>query len=116
MIQRILIVIATACLMNSGHAHAHAMLESTSPANNAILSVAPKTIQLNFGHPTRLAMLKLLKGQESIPLTIDNGQSAKAFSVPLPALTSGKYVVTWSTLSDDGHAMKGSIMFTVTGK
>ncbi|MFZ6674486.1 copper resistance CopC family protein [Undibacterium sp. Xuan67W] len=116
MIQRILIVIATFCLMNSGQVHAHAMLERSSPANNAVLSAAPRTIDLSFGHPTKLVMLKLLKGQEVIPLLTDNGQSAKTFSVALPALTSGKYLATWSTLSGDGHAMKGSITFTITGK
>ena len=116
MMKHLWMVITTVCLIHAGQATAHAMLENTSPANNAVLSTAPKAIQLNFGHPTKLVMLKLLKGQETIPLSLERGQSAKNFSVTLPELTSGKYLATWSTLSDDGHPMKGNISFTITGK
>jgi methionine-rich copper-binding protein CopC len=36
--------------------------------------------------------------------------------VPLPPLAAGKYQVQWSALSpDDGHVVKGSYSFTITG-
>ncbi|MFZ6772380.1 copper resistance CopC family protein [Undibacterium sp. SXout7W] len=116
MMKHIWMVMVIFCAMHSGQATAHAMLENTSPANNVVLSTAPKAIHLNFAHPTKLVMLKLQNGQDAIPLKVESGQSAKNFAVVLPALTSGKYLATWSTLSDDGHPMKGSISFTITGK
>lgn len=116
MFKRMLSVAGILCTLFIGQAHAHAMLESSSPANNAVLATAHKNFSLTFGHPTKLVMLKLDKGEEVIPLRVDSEHSAKGFFIPLPPLGPGKYAATWSTLSDDGHPMKGTITFTVTGK
>jgi methionine-rich copper-binding protein CopC len=104
------------CLFISA-AQGHVMLEQSSPANGAVLNAAPKSIDLTFGHATKLVMLKLVKGVEVVPLRVDgSAQEAKTFSIPLPALTSGQYQATWSTLSADGHPMKGKFSFTLLGK
>ena len=98
----------------AGHAVAHAMLERSTPANHAVLGTAPKTIDLKFGHATKLTKLKLLSVGQEIPLTVDLAAPASTtFSLPLPALKPGIYKVKWSTLSGDGHAMTGSLSFTV---
>jgi methionine-rich copper-binding protein CopC len=98
-------------------AQGHVMLERSSPANGAVLNESPKSIDLTFGHATKLVMLKLLKGAEVVPLHVDgSAPEAKVFSIPLPALTSGQYQATWSSLSADGHPMKGKFSFTLSGK
>ena len=108
-------MIASFCLF-SGVAYGHAMLENSSPANHAVLNVAPKSIDLTFGHPTKLVALKLVKGSDSIPLTIDTSAPAsKTFSIALPALVPGQYQASWSTIALDGHPMKGILSFTVSG-
>lgn len=100
-----------------GMAQGHAMLANSNPANNAVLSAPPKTIDLIFGHPTKLVTLKLTKGYDVIPLNVGApAAESKTFSVALPVLEPGQYQVTWSTLSADGHPMKGVIAFTVSGK
>jgi methionine-rich copper-binding protein CopC len=116
-IKRFLLVTSTASLLIAGQAYGHAMLKNSSPANNAVLSVAPKSIDLTFGHPTKLVMLKLLKDKDVIPVTVDTSAAdSKTFSIPIPALTQGQYQATWSTLSADGHPMKGVISFTISEK
>jgi methionine-rich copper-binding protein CopC len=103
-------------LLVAGSTLAHAMLESSSPANHATLSTAPKAIDLVFGHPTRLTKLKLLNAGQEIPVTIDpSAPASSTFSIPLPALKPGSYQVKWGTLSGDGHVMTGSLSFTVSG-
>ena len=115
--KRLLLVGSTiASLLFAGHALAHAMLESSSPANHAVLNAAPKTINLEFGHPTKLTKLKLLSSGQETPLTVDlSAPASTTFSLPLPALKPGTYQVKWSTLSADGHAMTGSLSFTLSG-
>ena len=91
------------------------MLESSAPVNHAVLSTAPKTITLVFGHSTKLTQLKLLGDGKEIPVTTDPAApSAKTFSIPLPALKPAVYQVKWSALANDGHAMTGSLDFTVS--
>jgi methionine-rich copper-binding protein CopC len=116
-IKRLLLATSVAGVLIVGQAYGHAMLEHSTPDNNAVLSVAPKSIDLSFGHPTKLVMLKLLKGKDIIPITVDTSAAdSKTFSIPLPPLTPGQYQVTWSSLSADGHPMKGVIAFTISGK
>ena len=115
--KRFLLIASTTSLLLAGQAYGHAMLEHSSPENNAVLNVTPKSIDLTFGHPTKLVLFKLMKGKDVVPVTVDTTAAAsKTFSIPLPVLTSGQYQATWSTLSADGHPMKGVISFTITGK
>jgi methionine-rich copper-binding protein CopC len=108
------------CLISftfSSQVLAHAMLKSSLPQNQAILSSSPKTIDLKFGHETKLTSIKLSNSKENIPIKIDrNASASNSFSVPVPTLTPDIYKVKWATLSSDGHAMTGSFTFTVKGK
>jgi len=111
-----LLSVGIACSMILGSAHGHATLEHSTPANNEVLRTAPKSIDLTFGHPTKLVMIKLTKGTDNMLINFTPASTASTtFSIPLPVLTSGKYLATWSTLSDDGHPMKGAITFTIVG-
>jgi methionine-rich copper-binding protein CopC len=106
-----------ASLLLSGQAMAHAMLEKTVPTNNSTIATAPKFIDLKFGHPTILTKLKVLRGEEEIPVKFVSGTATnKNFSVPVPELKPGAYQVKWASLSGDGHAMSGSFKFTILGK
>jgi methionine-rich copper-binding protein CopC len=96
---------------------AHAMLKSSLPQNQAMLSSSPKTIDLKFGHETKLTSIKLSNSKENIPIKIDpNASASTSFSVPVPTLIPEVYKVKWGTLSSDGHAMSGSFTFTIKGK
>ena len=95
---------------------AHAALESSSPANKALLNTAPKTLELKFGHPTKLTKLKLSSGEQDIPVTLDTAApAAKNYTIALPELKPGAYQVKWGSLSADGHAVTGDFTFTISG-
>jgi methionine-rich copper-binding protein CopC len=114
-IKLFLIAASTAIALNMSAAYGHVMLEGSTPANNAVLGVAPKSIDLVFGHPTKLVMLKLMRGKDSVPVTVDaSAADSKTFSIALPTLSPGHYLATWSTLSPDGHPMKGTLSFTIS--
>jgi methionine-rich copper-binding protein CopC len=40
---------------------------------------------------------------------------AASFTIPLPTLTPGAYMISWRTMSHDGHVMPGAVHFTVAG-
>jgi methionine-rich copper-binding protein CopC len=108
------------CLISftfSSQVLAHAMLKSTLPQNQAILGSSPKTIDLKFGHETKLTSIKLSNSKENIPIKIDrNASESNSFSVSVPTLGPDIYKVKWATLSSDGHAMTGNFTFTIKGK
>jgi len=106
-----------AALLLAGPADAHAKLRSAVPAADAELAAAPQTLTLTFNENVRLAVLTLSTAGKDIPLTLDrNAAAAPQVSVPLPPLAAGKYQVQWSALSpDDGHVVKGSYWFTISG-
>ena len=101
----------------AGPAFGHAKLRSTLPAADAQLQVAPKSLTLNFNEDALLAVLTLTVDGKNIPVTVDRrAPAAPQVTVPLPALSVGKYQVRWSALSpDDGHVSKGTFSFAILG-
>lgn len=106
---------AVAAIILAGSAFGHARLRSTTPAADAELHVAPKTLTLTFSEEARLAVLTLSVGGKEIPVTVDRNAPASAqVTVALPALAAGKYRVQWSALSPgDGHVTKGAFSFAI---
>jgi len=99
----------------ASQSHAHAHLHSTKPANHSTLSTAPTTVSLEFEEAVQLTALAIQKGdataQKIAPLP---AEPSKTFTLPLPAIGSGHYVVTWRAVSDDRHVMSGKLDFTVS--
>jgi copper resistance protein C len=108
---------AVAAIILAGSAFGHARLRSTTPAADAELQVAPKTLTLTFNEEARLAVLTLSVGGKEIPVTVDrNAPAAAQVTVALPPLAAGKYLVQWSALSPaDGHVTKGAFSFAIVG-
>jgi methionine-rich copper-binding protein CopC len=110
-----------ACLALAGllplAALAHAKLLSTMPATGEQLAVAPKQLTLQFNETVQIGVLKLSADGKDIPLELDHGAAAASkVTVALPALAPATYRVQWSALTvDDGHVVKGSFSFVVTG-
>src|SRR6202167_6100054 len=117
MVRPWLLAVTVAGMILTGQVFAHAKLQSSIPAADARLQVAPKSLTLNFNESVRLAVLTLTAGGKDIPVTVDrNAPAAPQVSVALPALAVGQYVVQWSALSvDDGHVSKGTFAFAVVG-
>ena len=99
-------------------AQAHAKLESSSPKANAVVTPAPKEVRLQFNEPLEIAFSKVkvmdAKGAEVAPLKADlDKANPKVMVAALPALHAGPYRVQWTTLTRDGHKVKGEFSFQV---
>jgi copper transport protein len=98
---------------------AHAFLQSSDPAANAVLPAAPSTVTLRFTEPLEPSYSRAQLFDESgaqIPdarTTI--GPEPATITVEMPqGLGNGTYSLLWRTLSTaDGHTAQGYLPFTI---
>jgi methionine-rich copper-binding protein CopC len=96
-------------------AEAHAHLHSSMPANGSVVTAAPSEVVLDFSEAARLTAAWIQKsGGAKQKLERLPEQSAAKVAVPLPALTPGRYELSWRALSADGHIVPGHIRFTIS--
>jgi len=103
----------------AGTASAHAQLESSDPAAQSVLLIAPTQVVLHFGEPVTVdaGSLRVL-GPDG--RRIDNGGThhlegdsrAIASTLP-PRLPKGTYVVAWRVISADAHPVHGAFVYSV---
>lgn len=111
------IVAAAGCVVGPP-ALAHTKLESSMPQANAVVAAAPTQVRLQFSDPLELPFSKVKlvddKGSVVAPsaLAVDRA-NPKALVATVPALRSGAYRVQWSTVTRDGHKVKGEFSFRV---
>jgi len=101
-------------------AHAHAALQQSTPAANAVVA-SPSQIDLVFNETLipRASRLKLLMkhGSSAMPVEnftteiVNNGKTLRA-KLPKP-LAAGAYRVEYRAVGGDNHPMTGSFSFTV---
>jgi methionine-rich copper-binding protein CopC len=110
-----LVAFVLGSMIAAGPCGAHAKLQSSSPAANAQLNEAPKTLTLKFNESAQLAVLKLVSEGKEIALPVDKtAPPSQSFNLPLPALAPGKYTVQWTAVAaDDGHVTKGTFAFSI---
>ena len=98
-------------------ASAHAVLESSSPADNATLSVAPITIKLTFNENVTLQPQPFkVTGRDGTEWRVGKPTiTDKTVSVPVtPAGPAQAYTITYKIISDDGDNQTGTLHFTLT--
>jgi methionine-rich copper-binding protein CopC len=112
-----LIAIATAVLAFTSvttPAYAHSQLETASPAINAELKIAPKSVTLVFNEPVVVAArgVQLLdaKGKQ---LAASGAVNAAVVKFTIPKLKAGRYVLRWRVVSADSHVIVASYAFAV---
>ena len=117
MLKKMVLTLAMCCTIAASPCLAHAKLKSSMPADNASLTAPPKALTLTFSEAAQLAVLKLTSNGKEIPVTVDkSAKASQEFTLALPVLAPGKYLVQWSAVAaDDGHVTKGSFAFSVTG-
>lgn len=98
---------------------AHSVATLRLPAPDARLSVPPKRIVIEFNEAIEAAFseIKVSDGNGSSVAEGKGGTlcQQKSCKLELPALVPGKYKVSYSVLSVDGHVVKSDYVFTVTG-
>jgi methionine-rich copper-binding protein CopC len=96
-------------------AHAHTRLEKAIPADNAVLSEAPRELALEFSKVARVTAVTLQRAGEEQVIKVGTLPKALAtkHTIPLTALRPGKYLVNWRVVSADNHVLSGKLRFTL---
>jgi methionine-rich copper-binding protein CopC len=106
--------VAAFFLLWAGLTNAHTQLSSSVPADQAVVDSAPAELSLTFSEPVRLTAVSVASDVDRQALEVTVSEPATAFTIALPRLASGAYVVEWRALSADTHVMSGEIRFTVS--
>jgi copper resistance protein C len=108
---------ASLALLSSTSAFAHASITNSSIANGGTVATAPSTYGVTFSAPVRLAnvMLTTSAGQ-NVPMSYRGPATPTAqFSIPMPRLAAGSYVMSFRAMGADGHVMAPQTRFTIGG-
>jgi methionine-rich copper-binding protein CopC len=105
-------------LLLAGVAAAHTHLLRSAPADGSVATAAPKQLQLGFSEAAILTALSIRKDGESAPVALApvSRQPAATFTIDLPPLAAGRYLVKWRALSGDHHLASGSFSFSVQAR
>jgi copper resistance protein C len=116
-----LFTIAVLLVFGSMPAFAHAELNTTSPAADAILQSAPPEVAIEFSEAVEPKFSKI-QVQDSKGLRVDKGDVHAAptnpnrLTVGLAPLQPGTYKVTWRITSTDTHKTSGSFSFKIAAQ
>jgi copper transport protein len=96
---------------------AHAELRRTTPADGAVLQVAPAEVVLEFNEPVRPvpgANRVLDSRGRQVDGGVEQDGSGRRVVLALPAgLADDVYTTVWRVISADGHPVGGAFVFTV---
>jgi copper transport protein len=115
-VRRLLVVaVAAVALAAPARALAHATLVSTTPANGAVLTHAPRAVTVLFDDTVRVAGGNAAVANDTNASVLDGKAVAhgRVLTIPLKPLRDGAYSVRWAIVSDDGHTEKGVLAFAV---
>jgi copper transport protein len=98
-------------------ASAHAILVSSTPANDAIVDKAPKSVVLRFNEPVESAFGSV-RVYNSQAKRVDNDRAARPDEKTVEVrigrrLADGTYTATWRVVSADSHPVSGAFVFHV---
>ncbi|WP_246801101.1 copper resistance CopC/CopD family protein [Bradyrhizobium genosp. L] len=94
-------------------AHAHAVLIGAEPADGSVLKQAPKTLVLRFNEAVAPTAVSLLDAKGK-PRDVAVKAIDQSVLVTLPAdLPEGTQVVSYRIVSQDGHPVAGSLLFSI---
>ncbi|MGH9245560.1 MAG: copper resistance CopC/CopD family protein [Acidimicrobiales bacterium] len=108
--------LTVALAMTASPAAAHAVLESSSPSDQARLDTPPSEVVLVFNEPLS-ATPGAVRVFDAEARRADRGELVVVdgtVTVPLrPELANGPFVVTWRVVSADSHTVRGAFTFTI---
>jgi methionine-rich copper-binding protein CopC len=106
----------TFALLFPALAHAHAILEDSTPPVGGSVPAGSVDLQLRFNSRidrarSRLTLSRPDKSRDVVPIAPDSPPDIIAAHIDT---TPGAYVLRWQVLAVDGHITRGDIPFTVT--
>jgi copper transport protein len=101
-------------LAHTSEACAHASLVKASPADGAVVPLAPPVLSLTFNEPVSPLVIHLIApdGEQIPPRAVFAENNTIAVTVPAN-LQRGTHVLSWRVISADGHPVGGSLMFSI---
>jgi len=113
---RLLATLVTLLILvgTSTGASAHAALISVEPASGSMLASAPKAVELRFNEAGTPGAIQLIDGAGRARDDVHVTTSGEGISVAMPAdLPRGTAVVSYRVISQDGHPVAGSVIFSI---
>jgi copper transport protein len=111
------IAVVLAALAAAPSTFAHATLQQSSPAGNAIVRESPPTVTLQFSEAVETAFGSIRVydcGGERVDSGKVDRPSESSVAVNLDRkLPAGTYTVTWRVISADSHPVAGAFVFSV---
>lgn len=104
--------------LSAGTAWAHNTLETTDPADGAVLAAAPAEITWTFTKevPLETMTVTLIDAagvRSELSGSVHGAAGNTVVVTPLPALQSGPISLRWRLVGPDGHPITGRVDFTV---
>jgi copper transport protein len=95
-------------------ASAHASLVSAEPRDGSVLAQAPKMVQLRFNESVAPAVINLIDAAGKTRDDVTVKAVDESIFIALPEnLPRGTQVVSYRVISQDGHPVGGSLMFSI---
>jgi len=95
-------------------AFAHAALVAVEPASGSMLVAAPKAVDLRFNEAVTPGAIQLIDGAGRARDDARVSASGETISVAMPPdLPQGTAVVSYRVISQDGHPVAGSVIFSI---
>ncbi|OWJ56310.1 copper resistance CopC/CopD family protein [Inquilinus limosus] len=95
-------------------AWAHASLLRAEPAENAVIAAGPDSFRLTFNEPVSPLVLRLVQPDGTAVTLGDARLEDATLVIPAPAgLGRGTHVLSWRVVSEDGHPVGGSVVFSI---
>ena len=113
----LVIAVVLAALTAVPSAFAHAILQESSPSNNAVVRTSPKTVSLRFNEAIETAFGSI-RVYNCSGGRVDSGKLVRptkdSVAVKIDrTLATGTYTVTWRVISADSHPVAGAFVFNV---
>ncbi len=110
----VLLGLAIASLAMAGQALAHAALTKTVPADGAIVASTPTEFSLSFSEPVSPLVLSLIGPDGTSRSLTRFVLTDRMLSIIAPGdLAHGTHVLSWRVVSEDGHPVGGSVLFSI---
>jgi copper transport protein len=92
-------------------AYAHAALATSAPASGSVVSAANEVV-LTFTEPVSPTSMRLVTPAGDT-LEVQAAAEDRRITVQLPELMEGTHLLSWRTISLDGHPISGTVIFSV---
>jgi copper transport protein len=119
MIRRLILLLVLLCAcaaatLRPGPALAHAALVTAMPADGAVMARAPEQFTLSFSEPVSPLVLRLISPDGATTTLERFTLRDRTLTIEAPTeLAQGSHVLSWRVVSEDGHPVGGSVVFSV---